>query len=69
MNGKGSSPRNCFSRQFKDNWDDINWDSNICQSCNGKGTRLVDKNDRKKEIRCGMCQGRGLINRETKTNM
>ena len=21
--GKGSSPRNCFSRQFRDNWDAI----------------------------------------------
>ena len=21
--GKGSSPRNCFSRQFRDNWDRV----------------------------------------------
>ena len=21
--GKGSSPRNCFSREFRDNWDQI----------------------------------------------
>lgn len=27
MNGKGSKPRNCFSRQFKDNYDGINWGS------------------------------------------
>ena len=23
--GKGSSPRNCFSKQFQDNYDNINW--------------------------------------------
>jgi hypothetical protein len=23
--GKGDSPRNCFSKQFKDNYDLINW--------------------------------------------
>jgi hypothetical protein len=25
MNGKGDSPRNCFSKQFKSNYDNINW--------------------------------------------
>jgi len=25
MNGKGSNPRNCFSKQFKSNYDEINW--------------------------------------------
>lgn len=25
MNGKGSKPRNCFSSQFKDNYDLIDW--------------------------------------------
>jgi len=24
-NGKGSKPRNCFSKDFKDNFDTINW--------------------------------------------
>lgn len=24
-NGKGDNPRNCFSKQFKDNYDSINW--------------------------------------------
>ena len=23
--GKGSSPRNCFSKQFQDNYDSIDW--------------------------------------------
>lgn len=25
MNGKGSAPRNCFSPQFRDNYDQIDW--------------------------------------------
>jgi len=25
QNGKGDNPRNCFSRQFKDNYETINW--------------------------------------------
>ena len=24
--GKGSKPRNCFSKDFKDNYDQIDWD-------------------------------------------
>jgi hypothetical protein len=27
MNGKGDAPRNCFSKQFKDNYDSIDWGS------------------------------------------
>lgn len=26
--GKGSSPRNCFSKNFKDNYSEINWGKN-----------------------------------------
>jgi len=29
MNGKGSSPRNCFSKRFKSNYDEINWDQPV----------------------------------------
>lgn len=25
MNGKGSAPRHCFSKQFKTNYDKIDW--------------------------------------------
>jgi hypothetical protein len=25
MNGKGDAPRNCFSKQYKDNYETINW--------------------------------------------
>lgn len=27
-NGKGDKPRNCFSKQFKDNYEEINWGDN-----------------------------------------
>ena len=30
MNGKGDAPRNCFSKQFKDNYETINWSKKIC---------------------------------------
>lgn len=30
--GKGSSPRNCFSKKFKDNYEDINWTNTPKQS-------------------------------------
>lgn len=26
-NGKGSKPRNCFSKEFRDNYDDIKWNA------------------------------------------
>ena len=28
MNGKGSKPRNCFSKEFKMNYDNITWKLN-----------------------------------------
>ena len=28
QNGKGSAPRNCFSKAYLDNFDDINWNRN-----------------------------------------
>lgn len=27
--GKGDKPRNCFSKKFKDNYDEINWNSDL----------------------------------------
>tara|TARA_R110000787_G_scaffold39265_6_gene98610 strand:- start:967 stop:1116 length:150 start_codon:yes stop_codon:yes gene_type:complete len=27
MNGKGDSPRNCFSKNYKDNYDQIEWEN------------------------------------------
>lgn len=34
--GKGDTPRNCFSKQFKTNYDKINWSSKKCKNCSGK---------------------------------
>ena len=35
MNGKGDSPRNCFSHSFKENYDSIHWtDAKVtCRVC------------------------------------
>jgi len=41
MNGKGDSPRNCFSKEYKSNFDEINWGrvKTIDEVCgNPKGT-------------------------------
>lgn len=27
MNGKGDKPRNCFSKTYKSNYDEINWNT------------------------------------------
>lgn len=34
-NGKGDSPRNCFSKQFKTNYDEIDWryKNEYCEEC------------------------------------
>lgn len=31
--GKGDKPRNCFSKQYKDNFDNINWGGKISTPC------------------------------------
>lgn len=31
--GKGDKPRNCFSRQFRDNFSEINWSNKISSPC------------------------------------
>lgn len=39
--GKGDKPRNCFSKEFRSNYDEINWDKNkivrlphyVCRGC------------------------------------
>lgn len=41
-NGKGDKPRNCFSRKFKDNYDEINWGRK--ENKNEKNN-LIDKNE------------------------
>lgn len=32
QNGKGDSPRSCFSKKFKDNYSEINWEKKEKQS-------------------------------------
>ena len=31
--GKGDKPRNCFSKEFKDNYSEINWGRKISTPC------------------------------------
>jgi hypothetical protein len=44
MNGKGDKPRNCYSKQFKNNYDEINWNtSSESQFKDSKETNGEDK--------------------------
>ena len=47
QNGKGDSPRNCFSKQFKDNYETINWSKKISVKTSeqeaGKGKQTVQQ--------------------------
>jgi len=47
MNGKGDAPRNCFSKQFKDNYETINWSKKISVKTNeqeaGKGEQALQQ--------------------------
>jgi hypothetical protein len=46
--GKGDRPRNCFSKQFKDNYDLIDW---------GKNKRTPAGQINEKKCQCGNCKG------------
>ena len=47
QNGKGDSPRNCFSKQFKDNYETINWSKKISVKTSeqeaGKGEQALQQ--------------------------
>jgi hypothetical protein len=44
MNGKGDKPRSCFSKQFFNNYDEINWNtSSESQFKDSKETNGQDK--------------------------
>jgi hypothetical protein len=45
--GKGDSPRNCFSKQFKDNYDLIDW---------GKNKRTTPPQINEKKCKCDNCK-------------
>lgn len=47
MNGKGSKPRNCFSKQFKLNYDEINWNSPVNNERTNQYRRNNGKRDQK----------------------
>jgi len=65
MNGKGDSPRNCFSKAYKSNYDNINWGrpktiDDVCNAPKGSFKRFLkeqseeleqQENARKKRIR------------------
>ena len=45
MNGKGDKPRNCFSKQYKNNYDEINW--NTSSESQFKDSRETDEKDKR----------------------
>jgi len=49
-NGKGDRPRNCFSKQFKDNYDSINWGhaktiDDLCGSPKGTFKKFIKEQE------------------------
>lgn len=45
MNGKGSSPRNCFSKKFKENYEEIEWREKgaYCMECGNTFLKPYDE--------------------------
>lgn len=37
QNGKGSAPRSNYSKEFRANYDEIDWSSPKCDFCDGDG--------------------------------
>jgi DnaJ-class molecular chaperone len=70
--GKGDSPRNCFSQDFRDNYDSIDWknarrdkvgkmfpevtDMPTCWDCNGRGYHHCGP--LKIRVMCAACKGK-----------
>jgi len=57
MNGKGSRPRNNFSKNFRDNYSEINW-SEKCSYCNGTGFIVAEKTE------CPACKGKKTLKKK-----
>lgn len=60
MNGKGDSPRSCFSNQYKSNYDNINWGraktiDEVCGVPKGTFKRSLieetEENERQEKVR------------------
>lgn len=52
MNGKGDSPRSCFSKKFKSNYDNINWGrpktiDEVCDVPKGSFQRSLKESEQK----------------------
>ena len=46
MSGKGSKPRNCFSQNFKDNYDQIDWSKKpVAKPAEKEGLKRLDFKD------------------------
>jgi len=64
MNGKGDSPRNCFSDQFRNNFETINWGKRERKrkklTTNTSSRRDVTTNEEQRRISDEY--GRGYIN-------
>lgn len=65
-NGKGDSPRNCFSKKFKDNYDVINWGrvktlDEVCGSPKGTFKKFVEEQSESEKFsskrKCPYCEG------------
>lgn len=52
QNGKGSSPRSCFSQKFRENHSAINWRKR-------KANTLAEVYDKISELPCFKCDGAG----------
>ena len=39
---KGSKPRNCFSKEYKDNYDDINWGKKDEDNASEQGYSIIE---------------------------
>lgn len=68
-NGKGDSPRNCFSKAFKDNYDSINWGraktiDEYCGSPRGTFKKFIKEQSELEKFthrrNCLYCEGTGM---------
>ena len=55
MAGKGDKPRSCFSKKFKDNYDDIDWGKGRSKKGGKRNPRRVlcdESRDRRQQGHC-----------------
>ncbi len=49
--GKGDKPRNIFSREFRENYDDIDWTGPIFQPCHVCGKLVADWKNPERQLK------------------